>query len=131
MMEKLESGYVYKRTCIRYNNQFLRFPCLNFFIASKSIKKSSFVYSACGIFKDSNKSINCARLMLASSAALPMDMSFFWKRKRATDSLTVLSGLVSPTDFRLFKRVVSSFMNTFYVCKGSNVKNNEEIRPGD
>jgi hypothetical protein len=43
------------------------------------------------------------------------------------DSLTTSSGSVRPTAFRLFKRVVSSFINTFYVCKGSNVKQNLNI----
>ena len=86
MMEKSHSGDIYKRTCIGYNNQLLYLPRLNFFIVAKSIKKSSCVYSACGIFKDSRSPINCARLILASLAALPIDISFFWKRKRAIDS---------------------------------------------
>ena len=128
IMEKLESGYVYKWTCIGCNNQFLRFPCLSFLMVAKSVNRSSCVYSACDIFRDSNRSINCARLIFASSAALPIDMSLFWKRKRAMDSLTTLSGSVSPTDFRLFKRVFSSFINTFYVCSGISVKQNSGIK---
>ncbi len=121
-MEKLKSGYVYKWTGIGYNNQFLSFPLLNFLMVAVSVERSSCVYSACGIFKDCKSSINCARLIFESSAALPIDISFLWKRNRAIDSLTTLSGSVNPTDFRLFKRVLSSFINTFYVCRGSNVK---------
>ena len=81
MMKKLKSGDVDKRTCIGHNDQFLRFPCLNFFIVAKSVKKLSCVYSAWGIFRDSNKSINFARLIFASSAALPIDMSFSGKER--------------------------------------------------
>jgi hypothetical protein len=44
------------------------------------------------------------------------------------DSLTTSSGSVRPTAFRLFKRVVSSFINTFYVCSGSDVKQNSGIK---
>lgn len=112
-MEKLKSGNGDNRACIGYNDQFLRFPCRSLFIVAKSDWKSSWVYSTCGILKDSNKSINRATLMSASFAALPIETSFLWKSKRATDSLTTWSGSVSPTDFMLLRRVFSSFMNTF------------------
>jgi hypothetical protein len=39
------------------------------------------VYSARGIFRDSNKSINCARLIFASSEALPYGYELFLEKK--------------------------------------------------
>jgi hypothetical protein len=55
-------------------------------------------------------------------------MSLFWKRKRDIDSLTTSSGSVRPTAIRLFKRVISSFINTFYVCNGRAIKQNSGIK---
>lgn len=119
MMEKLEFAKGYKRTRIGDYDQDLGLPRFSLFEADMSMTRSSWVYSTCGIFRDSKSSMNWASPILASSAALPMDMSFFWKRKRATDSLTTSSGSGKPTVFMLFKSAVLSLMNLKYHFRGS------------
>lgn len=120
-MEKMEFADSYERTCIGYYYQDLRLRCFSLFEVERSLTRSSSVYSVCGIFMDCKSSMNWASPIFASSAALPKEMSFFWKRKRATDSCNTSSGSERPTVFMLFISEVLSFIGLiskmFYLKK--------------